>query len=226
MHTATSLPTAMATDTMGRDVSLLDAPTMPTGSAELPASEVRVTYHRRRGAFDWGTLMMKYLTTALDIDGWQAGTGTDQAATAWPHRPVGLAGLATDPTVGHEITVAARGGLPLALRESGRPAALAMDVELLARQVLRHGLTQAIAEAGVDGRVVVRTVWDDATVELRIHTFAGHDAVSTGRDPAITHGRLAERVTSAGGRYVATPTAAGYLTRAVLPVAAAHADAA
>lgn len=220
MHTTTSLPTAMTPDPIGRAASLLDAPTMPAGSAELSAGEVRVTYHRRRGALDWGTLM-KYLTTGLDTQGWQAGTATDHAAAARaPQRPVGLADLATDPTVAHAVSVAHQAALPLTLSETGRPAALATDVELLARQILRHGLAQAVAEAGVDGRVVVRTVWDGATCELRIHTFAGHDAASTGRDPAIMHGRLADRVTAAGGRYVATPTAAGYLTRAVLPVSA------
>lgn len=221
MNTMTSLPTAMAPESMGLAVISHDAPTMPAGSAELPAPGVRATYHRGRGAFDWGTLM-NYLTTGVDAGDWKARTSTDLAMNGLtPQRRSSLADLATDSTVALAVTVAERSGVPLTLGESGQPAPLAADVELLARQILRYGLAQAVAAAGVDGRVVVRMIWGETTCELRIHTFEGNGAANTGRDPAITHDRLAERVKAAGGRYVATPTAAGYLAGAVLPLSAA-----
>lgn len=214
-----SSSTACARSALVLGQKVYDAPVLPADSANRQALGRGESYDRRRAACDRGTLM-KHLTDRLDTDDRPAGqTTAPNVATQTPLRRIGLAALAADESVTASLAMAAEAGMPLTLSELGEPVDLAPDLDRLVRQILHRGIADAIAGAGTDGRVMVCMAWHRAGLELRIHTFAGHAAASPTRDPVIGHAVLANRVAAQRGRYVATPTAAGYLVRAVLPVA-------
>lgn len=128
-----------------------------------------------------------------------------------------LTGDSTNLATGLETLLPAH--LPVTISADGQPpATLQPAVAALVRRILRHGLAEGVAVAGLDGRVVVRATWRPDKLVLRVHAFAGHpDPREPSLDRAVGHASLAHRVTGTGGRYAAGRTMAGTLVCAIVP---------
>ncbi len=130
-----------------------------------------------------------------------------------------LTALSSQPEIATLIKRADAARLPLVLSETGTPRGLPPEAERLVPRVLRQGLAQALGAAGVGGRIVVRLAWESTRLDLRIHTFSGRPALQAAGELPATDATLAGQIDDLRGRFEAVSTPAGYLTRAILPLA-------
>jgi signal transduction histidine kinase len=115
-----------------------------------------------------------------------------------------------------------RTGLTITRTVEGTPARLDPSVALTAYRVTQEALTNTIKYAGAGAVARVDLAWTCDELVLTIEDQAAHDTGSGAPAPDLSTGHgllgLRERVTTAGGRFEARPTGAGFLVRAVLPV--------
>lgn len=131
--------------------------------------------------------------------------------------------LRADPGIATVVAAAANLGVPLTLSHSGPVAQLTAAAAHVLPLVARHALAEAVTGCGHGGRVILRLVSSATQLELRVHTFCGTGTPSgaAGRRAGEVHAaeqtRLVALTRAAHGRYAATPTAAGHLTRLLVP---------
>jgi signal transduction histidine kinase len=112
-------------------------------------------------------------------------------------------------------------GLPVELRQEGRPFALPMGCDLAAYRVVQEALTNALKHAGDGARAKVLLRWTDDRLELDISdTGRGLDATVPDQDGPLGQGLVGmrERVALCGGDLEAGPgPSGGFRVRATIP---------
>jgi signal transduction histidine kinase len=118
------------------------------------------------------------------------------------------------------VEVVGHAGVPVQLQVDGEPRPLPPGVGLTAYRVVQEGLTNASKHAGPDAAVTVRLAWaGDLRIEVTNVRRLGGERRS--RRLSAGHGLLGlqERVSLAGGRMKAGPTAeGGFKLTATLPL--------
>jgi signal transduction histidine kinase len=119
------------------------------------------------------------------------------------------------------ITRARDAGLPVELRQEGKPYALPMGCDLAAYRVVQESLTNALKHAGDGAEATVMLRWTDDHLELDItDTGRGLTAASFDGDGPVGQGLVGmrERVALCGGDLQAGPRqSGGFRVRATIP---------